>query len=130
MRVQPEFFEAAAQLIPLLLIAGAVDSRGWGSAAPHTHATAVSEVFALMCLTVSWLLSLFAVAMDLQTGWIFSIVFMGLAVGWTEVMSSIAFHQMLRVKHARITRRLRMWAVISALSPLVVAAVLGLVAVR
>jgi hypothetical protein len=129
-RVQPEFFETAAQLIPLLLLAAAVDSRGWGSPTPHTHATAISEVFALMCLTVSWLLSLIAVAMDLRAGWIFSIVFMGLAIGWTEVMSSIAFHQMLRVKHARITRRLRMWAVLSALSPLLVAAVLGLAAVR
>lgn len=123
--VRPEFFEVAAQLVPVLLIAAAVDARGWGSRAPHSHGEAIGELVGLAALGIAWLLSLFAVAFGLTSGIAFAVVLFGLAVGWTEVVTSIAYGHLKRVRHARITRRLRAWALASALTPLLVAAGVG-----
>ena len=72
LNVHPQFFETVAQLIPVLLVAAAVDARGWASKESQSHGQALSEIYSLLWLTMSWVLSVYAVAVQSQNTSLFA----------------------------------------------------------
>jgi hypothetical protein len=118
MTPQPEFFNAAAQLIPLLVVAAAVDTRMWANAEFQKHNDAVFEVVTLAMVTFAWMASMFVIATGYNSAAAGFIVAIGLAVGWIQIVGSIAVTQTERLRHAKVTRRLRAWIFLVVMSPL------------
>jgi hypothetical protein len=91
------FFAAAAQLIPLPVVAAAVDTRAWASRERARPSEVSSEVFTLVAITTAWVVSLFVVGTERNSPLAALIVALGLAIGWVQIVGSIGVHQLERL---------------------------------
>lgn len=73
-----EFFSAAAQLIPLLVVAAAVDTRAWASASRQRPSDVAFDVISLLMLTLAWMCSMLVVA----TGSVRAAEEVAVVMGW------------------------------------------------
>jgi hypothetical protein len=122
MQLRTEFFTASAQLIPLLVVAAAIDTRAWASQARQRPSDVAFDVITLFMLTLAWMASMFVIATGTVTALDEVLVALGLAVGWIQIVGSIALHQTERLGRAKVTKRLRFWILLLISTPLLGAA--------
>jgi hypothetical protein len=113
-----DFFAAAAQLIPLLVVAAAVDTRAWASRERSRPSEVSFELIALVAVTTAWVVSLFVVGTEENSPLAGAIVALGLAIGWVQIVGSIGIHQVHRLGRARVTLRQRAWLATLVFMPL------------
>jgi hypothetical protein len=114
-----EFFSASAQLIPLLVVAAAVDTRAWASRERQRPGDVAFDVISLLMLTLAWMCSMLVIATGSVTPVEEVGVAFGLALGWVQIVGSVALHQTERLGRAKVTKRLRLWILLLIASPLV-----------
>jgi len=119
-----DFFAAAAQLIPLLVVAAAVDTRAWASREPSRPSEVSFELLTLVAITTAWVVALYVVGTGQTSPLASAIVALGLAVGWVQIVGSIGVHQLRRLGHAKVTRRQRVWLATLVFMPLTAVLVL------
>lgn len=126
MTLDLEFFAAAAQLIPLLVVAAAVDTRMWANSDKALPSDITFELFSLVAITTAWVVSLYVIATGENGSLAGMTVSLGLAIGWVQVVGSIGVHQLRRLGHARVTRRQLVWLAFLVLIPLGTVAALAM----
>lgn len=128
MTLRLDFYNAAAQLIPLLVVAAAVDTRVWANEDKRRPSEITSELITFVMVTLAWVVSLYVVATGKHHPLAGVLVALGLAVGWTEIVGSLALHRRGRLGHARSTRRQRVWVIALVFMPIGAVLVLSLIA--
>lgn len=118
MTLRVDFYNAAAQLIPLLVVAAAVDARIWANQDKRRPSEITSELITFVMVTLAWVVSLYVVATGENHPLAGVLVALGLAVGWTEIVGSLALHRLGRLGHAIPTRRQRAWVMALVFMPI------------
>ena len=91
----------------------------WASPERQRHGDAVFEIATLFLVSFAWMASLFVIGTGESSRFVGAAVSLGLALGWIQVVGSIAVGQAQRLGRAKPTRRLRAWIFLVVASPLV-----------
>jgi hypothetical protein len=89
-----------------------------GKPGTQRHADVSFDVITLFMLTVAFMSSMLVVATGTVSSFAEVSVTLGLATGWVQIVGSIALHQVERLGHAKITKRLRFWILLLVSAPM------------